>query len=677
LIGDFGDFYYPSAAATDQGVTGSSNTIKYYVDTAGIKNATIYLRHNSGAATTTYTLTTNEIIPEGIKLIPENGAIIDGAGTLTINGTIFAGRYQIFGTSITVAFGEGAVDEIFPEWWGAIADGSTDSTDAIQTGLDSSGTGGTLNNRIPVSFGVGDYLAHELDHDGQTLMIGQEVGISRIIYNGAGGADSYLIGYNVADAASWLPWGGYKNLALFGWKSGGEIAQHIWKNINLAGIDLFAKFDNVQFAYCFGDAIYQPSTASGYVNWHINRVRFDAVGGWCIHLETPASMENRPFHMEQFTVDNNISGAFLTKATSDGYYDGTHWGKGLLYVKATDGGLNISLADARVEMNKNLDTEGSYRPCLILTETTTGWISLQLSNIYGFTKPDDAALAIYAADDRTHLTYQNVIISYASALFENASGQNIPALYTYGMGSFIDDIDGAFGQNKGIRIQERQIEFKSGVSGYFNHYKSGDIIFNTAPALGSNVGWVVTAPVGGLLGSGYNVQTLSTTAECTDTSAVITLSDPNELYLFTVNLSVTLEGAGPVGADLVTSVISVDEENAQFTVDDAVSTSVDPLTIKSVFGTFSPFGVIDLQGTIAWGDLASIAVGAMQAKDVTVTGAALGDFAIASFSVDVTDLVLNAQVTAADTVTCVLLNNTAGAVDLGTGGTLYVKVIKK
>ncbi|GAH77089.1 unnamed protein product, partial [marine sediment metagenome] len=81
-----------------------------------------------------------------------------------------------------------------------------------------------------------------------------------------------------------------------------------------------------------------------------------------------------------------------------------------------------------------------------------------------------------------------------------------------------------------------------------------------------------------------------------------------------------------------------------------------------------------LSGSDTW-DPGSIAVGAMEAKDVTVTGAALGDSAIASFSLDLTDLVLNAQVTAANTVTCVLVNNTAGAVDLGSG-TIYAKIIK-
>ncbi len=71
---------------------------------------------------------------------------------------------------------------------------------------------------------------------------------------------------------------------------------------------------------------------------------------------------------------------------------------------------------------------------------------------------------------------------------------------------------------------------------------------------------------------------------------------------------------------------------------------------------------------------ASIADGDEVAVEVTVSGARLGDFAFASFSVDVADLVLDANVTAANTVTAVLANNTGGAVDLGSG-TLRVKVV--
>ncbi len=73
-------------------------------------------------------------------------------------------------------------------------------------------------------------------------------------------------------------------------------------------------------------------------------------------------------------------------------------------------------------------------------------------------------------------------------------------------------------------------------------------------------------------------------------------------------------------------------------------------------------------------DAAAILDGNEEAKTVTVPGAKLGDFAFASLSVDVADLVLDAQVTAANTVTCVLANNTGGSINLASA-TVRVKVV--
>jgi hypothetical protein len=61
--------------------------------------------------------------------------------------------------------------------------------------------------------------------------------------------------------------------------------------------------------------------------------------------------------------------------------------------------------------------------------------------------------------------------------------------------------------------------------------------------------------------------------------------------------------------------------------------------------------------------------------DMAVRGAALGDLATCSFSLDVQDLVMSAAVTAADTVTITLRNNKATTVVLD-HGTLFIKVTK-
>jgi hypothetical protein len=56
--------------------------------------------------------------------------------------------------------------------------------------------------------------------------------------------------------------------------------------------------------------------------------------------------------------------------------------------------------------------------------------------------------------------------------------------------------------------------------------------------------------------------------------------------------------------------------------------------------------------------------GTFAVAQVTVPGAALGDFVLVAAGVDVVDAALVGSVTAANTVDIVLLNNTAGAVDL-------------
>ena len=84
-------------------------------------------------------------------------------------------------------------------------------------------------------------------------------------------------------------------------------------------------------------------------------------------------------------------------------------------------------------------------------------------------------------------------------------------------------------------------------------------------------------------------------------------------------------------------------------------------------------GLAEFVGSGTWNPSA-IADGNEEAFDVTVTGAALGDFVTAvSFSLDLEDLELSAAVIATDSVTCVLSNNTGGSITLNSG-TVRVRV---
>ena len=79
-------------------------------------------------------------------------------------------------------------------------------------------------------------------------------------------------------------------------------------------------------------------------------------------------------------------------------------------------------------------------------------------------------------------------------------------------------------------------------------------------------------------------------------------------------------------------------------------------------------------GVEATWDPGSVAAGGKVSTTITVLGAALQDFVLRSFSLDLQGLTLTADVTAADTVTVTLANLTGTAVDLASG-TLRVAVL--
>lgn len=81
-----------------------------------------------------------------------------------------------------------------------------------------------------------------------------------------------------------------------------------------------------------------------------------------------------------------------------------------------------------------------------------------------------------------------------------------------------------------------------------------------------------------------------------------------------------------------------------------------------------------LKGTATY-DPPSIAAGATTTTDVTVTGAALGDIAAVSFSLDAAGVDIRGYVRAADTVRVMLTNTTGSPVDLASG-TLTARVTK-
>jgi hypothetical protein len=134
---------YSASAMADQGLTGT-RTLKGLATSIGSsKQAIIVLSHTSSGNTTTYSMSQSVTLTSNITLKIEKGAVLSIAvgKTLTINGTLDAGEYQIFSGAGTVTVQNSI---IYPEWWGGKGDDSTDNTTAIQAAINNLGVGRTV-----------------------------------------------------------------------------------------------------------------------------------------------------------------------------------------------------------------------------------------------------------------------------------------------------------------------------------------------------------------------------------------------------------------------------------------------------------------------------------------------------------------------------------------------------
>ena len=121
------------------------------------------------------------IIPSNVHLnFKDNGRLspIDGI-TLTVEGSVSAGPWQIFGVNGTIEL----YNQVFtyPEWFGAKHDGITDDTIALQKCADSTKEG-------TIVLGIGEYIVNgQITIPKDVNLIGQGMDVSIINAEGATG----------------------------------------------------------------------------------------------------------------------------------------------------------------------------------------------------------------------------------------------------------------------------------------------------------------------------------------------------------------------------------------------------------------------------------------------------------------------------------------------------------
>lgn len=105
----------------------------------------------------------------------------------------------------------------------------------------------------------------------------------------------------------------------------------------------------------------------------------------------------------------------------------------------------------------------------------------------------------------------------------------------------------------------------------------------------------------------------------------------------------------------------------------ALADKNDAIELRKLFEAIYGDLGLTLSGSATY-NASNLADGAGETTTVTVTGAALGDFAIASLGVSVAGITVTAWVSAADTVSVRVQNESGGALDLAST-TLRVRVM--
>ncbi len=217
---------------------------------------------------------------------------------------------------------------------------------AAITGASGAGSGAA------VFFPSGGYAMNNIDWPQHVSVLGEEVRLVSFFFDGAESAGSTVLTCSNGQSFAKI-----QSLSIIGYMPGGTALAENLIRFEDGTIDMNFAIDDIAFQGCKYNAIHQEN--GQWVNFHIDRTRFNAVGGYGIRLKTFLGHESRPFSLNRFTVDNNPGG--LPPA----YAYEARWGLGLF--RAIDGGHNtsvgtINITDGRLEKNapyKNT-TYGDY-----------------------------------------------------------------------------------------------------------------------------------------------------------------------------------------------------------------------------------------------------------------------------------------------------------------------------
>jgi len=238
-------------------VYGGSQTILQAAITAvGGSEATLYL------APANWLIVSDMSIPANITLKPERGAIlaITTTKTLTINGTLDAGLYQIFsciGTGKVDLYTNKAIKEVYPQWWGAKADGVTDYSVQVQA---------AITTGMPVR--ITGYFVATVTITTEDSIVGVGVYTSRLTkVSATGTVGTPLVNLNIIDTAVdslQLIYVNYSNFLKIS-STGSVIVTDHGGAISLTSCN-FNKFDVLDIKDSSGNGFFMTKSCNNVIN---------------------------------------------------------------------------------------------------------------------------------------------------------------------------------------------------------------------------------------------------------------------------------------------------------------------------------------------------------------------------------------------------------------------------
>lgn len=470
--------------------------------------------------------------------------------------------------------------------------GTTDDSPAILAAQSmASSLALTAGGRVTLLFPPGKVYAHELAWDDITPWKGQGFGLSRIVYNGLGGPGSYLIGNAKNGGAT--PWGGFEGLGLYGWENGRTaIAEHAYRVTGTTEPDFGFKWHDLIIANFAGDAL---DFGTGLVNLHLDRVRWDGIGGHALHVRQKVTDANRPLTVERFSLDNVISSQFETALQAAGYSTET-WGRGL--INADPGSdILIKVSSGRVEFNRPIKMHGGRKSLIYAANPNSGrYISVQIDNVGVSQQSRDALVGVWAPQGRTSVFITASSLG-AGLNFEDGTSitRNLPGS-VIGYAATLANAQ----NDQGMFLSGSRIETRAGrpsSSATFVDYQAGDIILDRSVSPGQKgVGAVVVAPA---TGRGSAITAVITTGSMIAGSQLLTPTSNANLFRFPAGNAIRVVGAGAGGADLLGVITSVDADAGVVSLSVPAATSVTGANVFRQPIELRDFGDLVTYGTAA------------------------------------------------------------------------------